>query len=277
MATTGVPTKNEILVQYCRDLQALDAEHDAQVARLEAERLQRIAEVPAGRPLLEAAQAARRAAATELSADRERAASARDAAMAAAAEKRRESFAGNEQAWHKAERAAERRRDDDRTDENRKHEDALEKIAKTLPMHQQAIPRAEEMARHEKVLARIQADCDTARERAREDYQAANDVVVQAETRASELANDAQEQAVRVAELHHQGTLGAVESKLHEELLGCRDTRTIEEEIAQRGGGLQRQWQEAREALHARFKEDYDAAPALWASPTGSTAGRRGA
>lgn len=263
MANKGGLTKNEILTRYCKDLQALDAEHDLQVARLQEERLKRLAAVPAGRKLVEAAEAARNAAAAELSADRDRAASARDAAMAAAAEKRREAFAANEQAWHKAERAAERRRDDERREETRKHEDALDKIARTLPLHQQAIPRAEEMARHEEALSRIQADFDAGWDRARQDFQVANEQALQVERRASELANDAFQEGRRLAELHYTTTLDAAESKLHDALLDGKETRAIEEEIQGRGREIQRQWQDEREALHSRFKKDYDSAPAL--------------
>lgn len=263
MPTSSALRKNEILLQYCKDLQALDAAHDGEVAGLEAERLKRVADVPAGRALVQAAEAARGAAAAELSTDRERAAAVRDAAMAVVADKRREQFAANDQARQKAERSAERARDDRRTEENRKHEDALEKIARSLPLSQQALPRAEEVARHEKELARIQADFEVAWDRAREDFQAANESVSQVERRASELANDAHQEAVRVAELHYRTTLDAAATKLHDGLLKCAETRAIEEEMEQRARELQRQWQEKREALHARFKRDYDAAPAL--------------
>ena len=263
MGANRALTKNEILAQCCKDLQALDAEHDLQVAGLEEERLKRVGAVAAGRRLVEAAEAARNAAAAELSTDRERAASARDAAQAAAAEKRREAFAADEQAWRKAERAAERRRDDDRTDEARKHEDALEKIAKTLPLHQQAIARAEEMARHEEALSQIQADFDTAWDRARQDLQAANESALSAEQRASEIANDALQEAVRLAELRYRTTLDAAESKLHAGLLEGKETRPIEEEIERRGLEIRQQWQDGREALHAQFKKDYDGAPRL--------------
>jgi len=261
MPSSSAPTRNEILLQYCKDLQALDAAHDAEVAGLEADRLKRVAEVPAGRALVEASEAARRAAAVELSSDRERAALARDTAMSGAADKRRQAFAANEQARQKAERAAERARDDDRTEENRKHEDALDKIARTLPLSQQAVPRADEMARHEKELLRIQEDFETAWDRIGEDLQAANDSETDAELHASELANDACQEAVRLAELHYRTTLAAAAAKLHDGLVQCQATRPIEEEAEQRGRDLLQQWQQKREALHARFKEDYDKAP----------------
>ncbi len=274
MPTRSAPTRNEILLQYCRDLQALDTAHAAEVAGLEAERLKRIAEVPAGRALVQAAEAARGVAAAELSADRERAASVRDAAMAAAADKRREQIAANDQTRQKAERAAERARDDQRAEENRKHEDALGKIAKTLPMYQQALPRAEEMARHQKELALIQAEFDLSWDRARQDFQAATESATRNELHASELANDAHQEAVRVAELHYQATLEAAAAKLHEGLVKCAETRGVEEAITQQGRALEQRWQEKREALHTRFKKDYDSAPALVRHRTPARSGR---
>ncbi len=255
-------SKIDVLLEFQRDLQQLNARFQGEIDAIESARLKRCSALEVSRDLVETAASKTAEAQAERLADRERATAGREQAIAAAAQKRRAALEAAERAWRRAEREAERARDDERREENRRHEDKTEAVDAILPMYKQALPREVENARHEKALARIQQDFDTTSDRAREDYQAAQAAALADELRATEQANDAEHDALRSADGECEETLRNVRTRLHDGLLKSAATRQLEEGFQQQLRDTRERWETEREALRARFKADYDRASA---------------
>jgi hypothetical protein len=253
-----MPTKNQVLLKFQKDLQDLNAYFEAEIEKTEKARLKTFRSMAASRPFVDEADTKTSEAVTERTADRDRATAARDKAMADAARKRRDALTASEKAWRKVETEAERERDDNRTEENRKHEDKLEEISKILPMYKQTAPREAENARYEKAMARIQEDFNTAWDRARENYQTANQSALDDELRASELANDAEHAGFEAAEAEYEQTLDNITDKLHDALLKVVETKESEEAFQQQLRDTRQRWETDKNALRAKFKKDYD-------------------
>ncbi len=260
-----MPSKSQILLQFQRDLQDLNARFEAEIEAIESARLRKLRSLAASRALVEVADAKTAEAVAERGADRARASAARDQAIAVATQKRRAALEASEKAWRKAESEAERAREDARREESRRHEGKLTEIGAILPMYKQASPRETENDRHEQALARIQEDFDTASARAREDYQAANGVALADELRATELANDAEHEGLAAADRECEQTLANVRAGLHDGLLKLAATKELEEGFEQQLRDTRGRWQAEKAALRAAFKKHYDEAPALQA------------
>lgn len=253
-----MPTKNQVLLKFQKDLQELDATFEAEIQAMEKARLKKFRSIETSRPLVDEADIKTSEAVAERKADRGRATAARDKAVADATQKRRDALVKSEKAWRKAEDDAEGVRDDKRTEENRKHEDKMEEIDAILPMYKQAAPREAENARHEKAMARIQEDFDTAWDRARETYQNANQAALDDELRASELANDAQHEGLEAADAEYEQTVENVRARLHDVLLKGPETKGLEEGFQQQLRDTRERWETDKSALRAKFKKDYD-------------------
>jgi hypothetical protein len=255
-----MPTKNEVLLKFQKDLQALNATFETEILRLEDARLVKFRGLESSRRLVEEAEAKRSEALAERHLDRTRAAAAREKALADAVKKRRDAFAASERAWRKAEEEAERKRGDKRTEENRKHADKLEEVGRILPMYKQTIPREAEYDRHEKAMARIQEDFNTAWDRAREDYQTANDNALAGERRDSEAAGDAERVGFEAAETEYNQSIQLAAEKLHDGLLKLEATRDLERGFQQQLLEVRQRWETEKNALRTKFKKDYDSA-----------------
>jgi hypothetical protein len=255
-----MPTRNEILLKFQKDLQALNAGFEAGLARIEKARIKKFGTMPSSRDAVDLFERSSAAAMAERNADRARALGARDKAVAAAAQKRRDAFRDAEKEWREAERDAERERDDLREKEDRKHQDKLEEISEILPLYKQTPLREAESARHEKEMKRIQEDFATAWDRAREDYQSANQEALDEERAATEAANGAEKEGLDAAEAEYARTLENAAQTLHGALLKLADTRELEEEFQQRLRDTRERWETEKAALRARFKKDYDKA-----------------
>jgi hypothetical protein len=253
-----MPTRNEILLKFQKDLQELSARFAAELAQTETARIEKFGTMPSSKPAVDAFVTSGAAAVSERDADRARALGARDQAIAAAAQKRRYAFQRADKAWRKAEQDAERDRDDDREKENRRHDDELEEISQILPMYKQTPLREAEDARHEKEMNRIQEDFDTAWDRAREDYQSANQEALEEERAATEAANSAEKERLDAAEAEYAQTLAHSADKLHDTLLKSADTKELEEGFQQQLRDTRQRWEAEKAALRARFKKDYD-------------------
>lgn len=255
-----MPTRNEILLKFQKDLQELSARFEAALAKIEMARIKRFAAMSSSRDAVLDFERSSAAAMAERNADRARALGARDKAVALAAQKRRDAFRDAEKAWREVERDAERERDDAREKENRKYEDKLEEISEVLPLYKQTPLREAESARHEKEMKRIEEDFNIAWDRAREDYQSANQEALDEERAATEAANSAEKEGLEAAEAEHGQTLQNAAEKLHGTLLKLADTKELEEEFQQELRDTRQRWETQRAALRARFKRDYDKA-----------------
>jgi hypothetical protein len=256
--TRTVPTRNEILLKFQKDLQELSAYFEAELAKIEKARLRKFGTMPSSRDVVDDFERSSAAAMAERDGDRSRALGAREKAVAAAAQKRRDAFRDAEKDWREAEREAERERDDAREKENRKYEDKLDEISEILPMYKQTPLREAENARHEKEIKRLAEDFDIAWNRAREDYQSANQEALDEERAATEAANGAEKEALDAAEIEHAQTLENAAHKLHDTLLKLADTKELEEGFQQRLRDTRQRWEAEKAALRARFKKDYD-------------------
>ena len=255
-----MPTRNEILLKFQRDLQELSAYFQAELAKIGKARIKKFGTMPSSRDAVLDFESSNAAAMAERNADRARALGARDKAVAVAAQKRRDAFRDAEKAWREAERDAERERDDAREKENRKYEDELDEISKVLPMYKQTPLREAETARHEKEMKRIEQDFATAWDRGREDYQSANQEALDEERTATEAANSAEKEGLDAAEAEHAQTLENAAHKLHDTLLKRADTKELEEGFQQRLRDTRQRWEAEKAALRARFRKDYDKA-----------------
>jgi hypothetical protein len=255
-----MPTKNEILLKFQKDLQELSAYFEAELAKIEKARIKKFGTMPSSRAAVDDFQTSSAAAMAERNADRARALGGRDQAVAVAAQKRRDAFQDAEKAWRKAEQGAERERDDAREKENRKDEDKLEEISNILPLYKQTPLREAEDARHEKEMKRIQEDFNTAWDRAREDYQSANQEALDEERAATEAANSAEREGLDSAGAEYVQTLDNTADKLHDTLLKREDTKELEEGFQQQLRDTRQRWETEKAALRAKFKKDYDTA-----------------
>jgi hypothetical protein len=253
-------TRNEVLLKFQQDLQELNGRFEGELAAIETARLQRFRALDASRALVEAADRKTAEAVTERKADRERAIAAREQSVAAAAQKRRATLEASQKAWRRTEEQAERARDDARRAEDRKHEDKTAAIDAILPMYEQAAPREAENERHEQALARIEEDFARACDRARADYQAANESALADELRATELANDAEQEGLAAADAEYEWALEDTRARLREGLSALAATRDLEAGFQQQLRDVRVRWAADKEALRARFKADYDAA-----------------
>jgi hypothetical protein len=255
-----MPTKNEILLKFQKDLQDLSAYFEAELAKIEKARIRKFGTMPSSRDAVEDFERSSAAAMAERHADRARALGARDRAVAVAAQKRRDAFRDAEKAWREAERDAERERDDAREKEGRRYEDKLEEISKILPMYKQTPLREAENARHEKEMKRIEEDFNTAWDRTREDYQTANQEALDDERAATEAANGAEKEGLDAAEAEYAQTLENAADKLRDTLLRHAETKELEEEFQQQLRDMRQRRENEKAALRARFKKDYDKA-----------------
>jgi hypothetical protein len=253
-----MPTKNQVLLKFQKDLQELNASFEAEMRAIEKARLKKFWSMATSRPLVDDADTKASEADAERKADRSRATAARNKAIADATQKRRDALLASDKAWRRAEDEAERARDDKHTEESRKHEDKMEEIGAILPMYKQTALRDAENARHEKVMARIQEDFDTAWDRAREDYQNANQAALDGELRASELGNDAEQEGFAAADVEYEQTLENVRAKLHDALLKSAETRELEEGFQQQLRDTRDRWETDKAILRAEFKKNYD-------------------
>jgi len=144
-----MPTKKQVLLKFQKDLQELNASFENEIQVIERARLKKFRSMEASRAQVAEADTKTSEAGAERTADRGRATAARDKAIADATLKRRAGLVASEKAWRKAEDEAQRERDDERTEENRKHVDRMEEIDAILPMYRQAAPREAENARHD--------------------------------------------------------------------------------------------------------------------------------
>ncbi|MFI5184930.1 MAG: hypothetical protein ACHQNV_11060 [Vicinamibacteria bacterium] len=255
-----MPTKSQVLLKFQKDLQELNARFEDEIQAIERARIKRFRSMETSRALVDELDTKTSEAEAERKADRARAAAARDKAIADATQKRRAALVASERAWRKAEDEAERARDDKRREETRRHEDRMEEIAAILPMYKQAASREAENARHDKAMARIEEDFDTAGGRARESYQIANQAALDDELRASEAANDAEHEGGEAADAEYEQTLVNVRAKLHDALLKSATTKELEEAFQQQLCDTRERWEEDKSALRTRFKKDYDKA-----------------
>jgi hypothetical protein len=253
-----MPTKNEILLKFQKDLQELNAYFEAGLAKIEKARIKKFETMPSSKGAVEDFETSSAAATEERNADRARALGARHKAVGVAAQKRRDAFRDAEKAWREAERDAERERDDVREKEDRKYEDKLEEISKVLPMYKQTPLREAENARHEKEIKRIQEDFDTAWDRAREDYQSANQEALDDERAATEAANSAEREGLDAALAEYVQTLDNAADRLHDTLLKLAETKELEEGFQQQLRDTRQRWEAEKAALRAKFKKDYD-------------------
>lgn len=252
-----MPTQNEILLKFQKDLQELNASFEAGLSRIEKARIKKFGTMPSSKAAVDGFETKGAAAMEERNADRARALGARDEAVGLAAQKRRDAFQDAERAWRKAEQDAERERDDARGEENRRHEDKAEEISEILPMYKQTPLREAEGARHEKEMERIQEDFDTAWDRAREDYQSANQEALDEERAATEAANSAEQEGLAAAEAEYALTLRNAADKLHDTLLKLAATKELEEGFQQQLRDTRQRWEAEKAVLRARFKKDY--------------------
>jgi len=255
-----VPTRNEILLKFQKDLQELSAYFEAELAKIEKARLRKFGTMPSSRDAVDAFERSSAAAMAERDGDRSRALGAREKAVAAAAQERRDAFRDAEKDWREAEREAERERDDAREKENRKYEDKLDEISEILPMYKQTPLREAENARHEKEMKRIEDDFTTAWDRAREDYQSANQEALDEERAATEAANGAEKEALDAAGAEYAQTVESAADRLHGALLKLADTKELEEGFQQQLRAVRQRRETEKAALRARFKKDYESA-----------------
>jgi hypothetical protein len=253
-----MPTKNEILLKFQKDLQELNATFEAELAKIEKARIKKFGTMPSSKGAVEDFETSSAAALKERDADRARALGAREETVGVVAQKRRDEFRDAEKAWREAERDAERGRDDAREKEDRRYEDKLEEISQVLPMYKQTPLREAENDRHEKALKRIQEDFNTAWDRAREDYQSANQEALDDERAATEAANSAEKEGLDAAEVEYVQTLDNAADKLHDTLLKLAATKELEEGFQQQLRDTRQRWETEKAALRARFKKDYD-------------------
>jgi hypothetical protein len=253
-------SKNEVLLKFQQDLQELNGCFEDEIAALEAARLQRFRALDASRALVEAADLRIAAAVAERKTDRERAMAAREQAVAAAAQKRRAALEASQKTWRRTEEQAERARDAARLEESRKHADKTAAIDAILPMYEQAVPREAENERHEQALARIEEDFASACDRARADYQTANESALADELRATELANDAEQEGLAAADAECEWALEHARAQLSDGLTQLAATRDLEAGFQQQLRDARGRWAAAKEALRARFQADYEAA-----------------
>jgi len=253
-----MPTKSQVLLEFSKDLQELNARFEAEIRAIDNARLDEFRSTGASRPLVDEADARTLQAVAEREADRGRATAARDAAMADTTRKRRDALVTSEKAWRSAEDEAERARDDKRTAEDRRHEDKMTEIDAIVPMYKQAASRDAENARHDEAMARIQEDFTAAWDRAREDYQNANQAALDDELRALERGNDAEREGFEAADAEYEQTLENVRARLHDALLRSAETRELEEAFQQQVRDTRDRWEADRNALRAKFKKDYD-------------------
>ena len=253
-----MPTKSQVLLEFQRDLQELNARFEDEIQAIEKARIKKFRSIATSRTLVEEADTKTSEAAAERKADRGRATAARDKAVADATQKRRAALVASERAWRKAEDEAERARDDKRVEESRRHEDRMEEIATILPMYKQAAPREAENARHDKAMARIEEDFTAAGGRARENYQIANQAALDDELRASEAANDVEHEGWEAADAEYEQTLVNVGATLHDALSKSATTRELEEAFQQQLCDTRARWEADKSSLRTKFKKDYD-------------------